>query len=320
MKSLLSGLLVAALGLLPFAAAAQAYPEKPIKLVVPWPAGGSADAIGRFTATALAAELGTSVYVENVAGASGTVGTQQAARAQPDGYTLVLATSSANVAAPYLMKKVGFDPVKDFRPIGLVASAPSVMVVNVASRFKSVTDVVEEARRKPGSLSYGSGGNGNSGHLSGELFKSVAKINAVHIPYKGNTPAITDLMGGQIDFMFDNGAISLIKSGKVRALAVAADKRLQALPDVPTFAEVGLKGVVLDTWFGVAAPANTPAPVVAKVGAALKAALAKPENAKRLLDMGAEARTNTPEEFAVFWNRELARYQQLIKLSGATLE
>lgn len=320
MKRVLTGLLLAALAQLPFAASAETYPDKTVKLIVPWPAGGSADTIGRLVAAALGTELGTSIFVDNIAGASGTIGTQQAVHAQADGYTLLLATSSANASAPFLMKKVGFDPIKDFRPIGLVASAPSIMVVNVNSRFKSPKDVVEEAKKHPGRLSYGSGGNGNSGHLSGELFKSVAKISAVHIPYKGNTPAMVDLMGGQIDYMFDNGAIPMIKAGKVRALAVASDKRLQALPELPTFGELGLKGVVLDTWFGIAAPANTPAPVVAKISAALRAALAKPETAKRLMDMGAEVRSDTPEEFNAYWKKELTRYQALIKLSGATLE
>jgi len=322
MKRLFGGLLslALALGSAPIAQAQPAYPEKPVKLIVPWPPGGSADAIGRLVAVGLAAELKTSVYVENVAGASGTIGTQQLVRSQPDGHTLLLATSSANAAAPHLLKRVGFAPVNDFRPIGLVAMAPSVLVVPLASPFKVPNDIVEAARRKPGQLSFGSGGNGNSGHLSGELFKSVAKIDATHVPYKGNTPAMTDLIGGQTDFMFAPGAIPFIKGGRVRALAVASDARLQALPDVPTFAELGLPGMKMNTWFGLAAPAATPAPVVQRISAALNAALGAEDMTRRLTDMGAQVQTSTPDKFAAFWRQELDRYKELIKLSGANLE
>lgn len=321
----LLGMVVMAGGCLSAQAQGQAfvpgvYPDKPIKLIVPWPPGGSADAIGRLVATALAAEMKANVYVDNVAGASGSIGTQQMVRAQADGYTLLLATSSGNASAPNLLRKVGFDPVKDFRPVGMIAVAPSVLVVPASSPFKAPKDIVEAAKARPGKLSYGSGGNGNSGHLSGELFKSVARIDTTHVPYKGNTPALTDLIGGQLDYMFDNGALPFIKGGKVRPLAVSSEKRLQALPDVPTFAELGLTGMVFNTWFGLAVPAATPQPIVDKLNAALNVAMKSPEVGKRITDMGAEVQTSTPEQFGAFWGKELQRYKELIKLSGATLE
>ena len=304
----------------PTSALAQVYPDKPIKLVVTWPPGGSADAIGRLVAGALTTSLGQTVYVENVAGASGNIGTQQLVRSQPDGYTLLLATSTTNAAGPALFTKQGFHSTDDFVPISPVAVSPSILIVATTSPYKSPKDIVETAKAKPGKLTYGSGGNGNSGHLSAELFKSVVKIDAQHVPYKGNSPALVDLIGGQIDFMFDNGAITHIKGGKVRALAVAAEQRLTAVPDIPTFAELGWPGVQLNTWFGLAAPKGTPAPVVDKLNQAITSALQKPEIAKRLQEMGAEPKTSTPAAFANFWKSEIDRYRDLVKLSGAKIE
>lgn len=312
-------ILLAAACLAP-AAHAQGYPEKSIRLVVPWPAGGGADAVGRAVAQALTTELGKTVYVENVAGAGGNIGTQQFIRSAPDGYTLLLATSSTNVANPYLYKKTGFDPVKDFTPVASVALIPSVLVVPAASKFRSPQEIIAAAKAAPGTLSYGSGGVGASAHLAGELFKSVAKVDITHVPYKGSGPALTDVMGGQLDLMFDTGAFSHIKGGKIRALAVAADKRQPLIPDVPTFEELGIKGMVMNAWYGVAAPAGTPAPVVAKVNEAVNKALKSGDLAKRLADIGAEVRSGSAEDFSKFWRSELARYEGLVKLTGATLE
>ncbi len=302
------------------AAQAQSYPDKTIRLVVPWPAGGGADAVGRAVAQALTAELGKTVYVENVAGAGGNIGTQQFIRSVPDGYTLLLATSSTNVANPYLYKKTGFDAIKDFTPIASVALIPSVLVVPSASAFKAPKDIIAAAKATPGKLSYGSGGIGASAHLAGELFKSVAKVDITHVPYKGSGPALTDVMGGQLDLMFDTGAFSHIKGGKIRALAVAADKRQPLIPDVPTFEELGIKGMIMNAWYGVAAPAGTPAAVVTKVNQAVNQALKSGDLAKRLADIGAEVRSGTPEDFAQFWRSELVRYEALVKLTGATLD
>lgn len=301
-------------------AQAQAYPDKSIRLIVPWPAGGGADAVGRAVAQALTTELGKTVYVENVAGAGGNIGTQQFIRSAPDGYTLLLATSSTNVANPYLYKKTGFDPIKDFTPVASVALIPNVLVVPAASPFKAPKDVIDAAKAKPGKLSYGSGGVGASAHLAGELFKSVAKVDITHVPYKGSGPALTDVMGGQLDLMFDTGAFSHIKGGKIRALAVAADKRQPSIPDVPTFEELGIKGMIMNAWYGVAAPAGTPPAVVTKVNAAVNQALKSGDLGKRLADIGAEVRAGSPDEFSKFWRSELARYEGLVKLTGATLD
>ncbi len=322
MKTLLrplAAILVGAAALLP-AAHAQTYPEKSIRLVVPWPAGGGADSVGRAVAAALTTELGKTVYVENVAGAGGNIGTQQFIRSAPDGYTLLLATSSTNSANPYLYKKVGFEPVKDFTPVASIGLISSVLVVPANSPFKSPKDVIAAAKASPGKLSYGSGGVGASAHLAGELFKSVAKIDLTHVPYKGSGPALTDVMGGQLDLMFDTGAFPHIKGGKIRALAVAAEKRHPALPDVPTFDELGIKGMVMNAWYGIAAPANTPAAVVTKVNTAINQALKTGDLAKRLADVGAEVRAGSPDEFSKFWRSELARYEGLVKLTGATLD
>lgn len=312
-------ILLAAATLAPVAHA-QGYPEKSIRLVVPWPAGGGADAVGRAVAQALTTELGQTVYVENVAGAGGNIGTQQFIRSAPDGYILLLATSSTNVANPYLYKKTGFEPVKDFTPVASVALIPSVLVVPAASKFKSPQEIIAAAKAAPGKLAYGSGGVGASAHLAGELFKSVAKVDITHVPYKGSGPALTDVMGGQLDFMFDTGAFSHIKGGKIRALAVAADKRQPSIPEVPTFDELGIKGMVMNAWYGVAAPAGTPAPIVMKVNQAVNKALTSGDLAKRLADIGAEVRSGSAEDFSKFWRSELVRYEGLVKLTGATLD
>ncbi len=302
------------------AAHAQTYPDKSIRLVVPWPAGGAADAVGRAVAQALTAELGKTVFVENVAGAGGNIGTQQFIRTAPDGYTLLLATSSTNAANPHLYKKTGFDAIKDFVPVAAVAVIPSVLVVPAASKFRTPADLVSAAKANPGKLSYGSGGVGASAHLAGELFKSLTKTDITHVPYKGSGPALTDVMGGQLDFMFDTGAFPHVKGGKVRALAIAADKRSPLLPDVPTFGEVGMKGMVMNAWYGVAAPAGTSAAAVTRVNAAINQSLKSGDLAKRLNDIGGEVRSGSPAEFAQFWAAEVARYEGLVKLTGASLD
>lgn len=322
MKKLLSRcatLLLASAFIAP-GAQAQAYPDKSVRLIVPWPAGGAADAVGRAVANALTLELGKTVFVDNVAGAGGNIGTQQFVRTAPDGYTLLLATSSTNAANPHLYKRTGFEPIKDFAPIASVALIPSVMVVPATSRFKSPKDVIETAKANPDKLSYGSGGVGASAHLAGELFKSVAKVDIIHIPYKGSGPALTDVMGGQLDFMFDTGAFPHIKGGKIRALAVAADKRHPQLPEAPTFDELGIKGMVMNAWYGLAAPAGTSPALIAKVNTALNHALKSGDLAKRLADIGAEVRSGSPEDFAKFWRSEVDRYAGLVKMTGATLD
>lgn len=299
---------------------AQAYPSKPIRLVVPWPAGGGADSVGRALAEALRVQLGQSVVVDNIAGAGGNIGTQQFIRQPADGYTLLLATSSTNSANPYLYKKTGFDPVKDFTPVASLAVIPSVMIVAANAPYKAPGDVVQAAKATPGKLAYGSGGVGNSAHLAGELFKSIAGIDVIHVPYKGSALALTDVMGGQVDYMLDTGAYGQLKGGKVRAIAVASAKRHPLLPSVPTFEELGIKGMQMNAWYGLAAPAGTPAPVVDRLNAAVQAAFQTGDLTKRLTDVGAEVRPGSPASFATFWKSELERYAGLVKLTGATLD
>jgi tripartite-type tricarboxylate transporter receptor subunit TctC len=321
MKHLLGTIAALMIGVSSIATAqAQTYPDKSIRLIVPWPAGGAADAVGRAVAASLTTELGKTVYVENVAGAGGNIGTQQFIRSAADGYTLLLATSSTNSANPYLYKKTGFEPVKDFSPVASLGVIPSVLVVPANSPYKSPKDVVAAAKAGPGKLSYGSGGVGASAHLAGELFKSVANIDITHVPYKGSGPALTDVMGGQLDLMFDTGAFPHIKGGKIRALAVASDKRSPMIPDVPTFDELGIKGMTMNAWYGLAAPAGTPPAVVTRVNTAVNQALKSGDLGKRLADIGAEVRAGSPDEFSKFWLSELARYEGLVKLTGATLD
>jgi len=296
------------------------YPDKPVKLLVPWPPGGSADAVGRQIANALGVGLGQTVFVENQAGASGNIGTGAFVRSQPDGYTLPLATSSTNSAGPSLFSKLPFHPIDDFVPITLAAAAPSVLVVSANSPYKSVKDLVDAAKAKPGKLTYGSGGSGNSAHLAGALFASTMGIDTVHVPYRGNAPANVDLLGGQIDFMFDNNAVAMIKGGKLRPLAATGDRRIAALPDVPTFKELGFPAVYLTTWYGLAAPKGTPQAVIDKVYAALGEGLKKTEADKRLGDLGFDVKTQAPAAFGAFWKSEIERYRQLVKLSGAKVE
>jgi tripartite-type tricarboxylate transporter receptor subunit TctC len=302
------------------AANAQTYPDKTIRLVTPWPPGGGADAVGRLVAQALTKQLGQTVYVENIAGAGGNIGTQQFVRAKPDGYTLLLATSSTNSVNPHLYTRLGFDPVKDFAPVALVATIPSILVVPANSPFKTPRDIIDAAKAQPGKLNYGSGGNGASAHLAGELFKSIAKIDVLHVPYKGSGPAMNDVMSGQLSYMFDTGAIPFVKGGKVRALAVASDKRIPALPDVPTTEELGVKGMQMSAWYGVAAPAGTPQPIIERINAAVNAALKSGDLAQRLNQIGADVRSGSPEMFVKFWNSELDRYAGIVKLTGAKFD
>ncbi|MCD0502926.1 Bug family tripartite tricarboxylate transporter substrate binding protein [Bordetella petrii] len=297
-----------------------AYPEQPVKLIVPWPPGGSGDAVGRQVADALSAGLGQTVYVENQAGASGTIGAATMVRSQPDGYTLYLASSSSNSAAPALLPRLPYDPVRDFTPITLTAVVPSVLIVSARSPYHSVQQLVDAAKAKPGSMSYGSGGVGNSGHLSAALFAATTGIQAMHVPYKGNAPATVDLLGGQINFMFDNNPVALVQGGKARALATTGDKRSVVLPDVPTFKELGFPKVHLQTWFGLAAPKGTPAAVVDKIYTALETGLKKTDADQRLAGLGVQVQTQPPAEFQAFWKEELDRYGELIKLSGAKVQ
>ena len=303
-------------------ALAQAYPTKPVTIIVPFAAGGTTDILARIIGQALTAELGQSVVVDNRAGAGGNIGGQAAAKAAPDGHTLFMGTVGTHAINASLYKKMPFDPVKDFAPLTRVANVPNLLVANPAQPYKSVKDLIAYAKANPGKVNFGSSGNGSSIHLSGELFKSLAKVDMQHVPYKGSAPAVTDLMGNQIGIMFDNmpSAIQHVRSGKLAPLAVTTAKRSPELPNVPTIAEAGVPGYEATSWFGMFAPAGTPAPVLAKLNAAIVKVLAQPDVKKKINEQGAEVYSETPEQFAAFIQAESVKWGKVVKESGASLD
>lgn len=303
-------------------ALAQAYPTKPVTIIVPFAAGGTTDILARIIGQALTAELGQSVVVDNRAGAGGNIGGQAAAKATPDGHTLFMGTVGTHAINASLYKKMPFDPVKDFAPLTRVANVPNLLVANPAQPYKSVKDLITYAKANPGKVNFGSSGNGSSIHLSGELFKSLAKVDMQHVPYKGSAPAVTDLLGNQIGIMFDNmpSAIQHVRSGKLVPLAVTTAKRSPELPSVPTIAEAGVPGYEATSWFGMFAPAGTPAPVLAKLNAAIVKVLAQPDVKKKINEQGAEVYSETPEQFAAFIQAESVKWGKVVKESGASLD
>lgn len=300
---------------------AQSYPERPIKLVVPWPPGGATDALGRLLAQRLTERLGQTVIVDNKAGAGGNIGTAAFVREKADGYTLLMATSSTNAANPHLYSRLGFDAAKDFAPVAFVAEIPNILEVPKQSPFKSVADLVAAAKAEPGKLNYGSGGVGSSQHLAGAMFKYLTGADVLHIPYKGSGPAVSDLLAGQVDMMLDTGSLAQVQAGALRALAVASRQRLPALPDVPTFDEAGVPKMYASAWYGIVAPAGTPADVVQRLNKEVNAVTATPEVKQRMESMGALVPAGqTPEEFSTFIQSEIARYAEIVKISGAKME
>jgi len=323
--------LVATLGVAaasPAIAQSAAYPSKPIRLIVPYPPGGPLDVAARTLAERLKDSLGN-VIVENKPGAGGNLGVDYVAKQPADGYTLVIGAVATHAINPWLFSKLPYDPVKDFAPITLIAQVPNVLVMTPETSARlginSVPELIGYMRRNPGKLSYASGGNGSGGHMSGELLKSMAGVSMVHIPYAGAAPAQLGLLGGQTDLMFDNlaSAAANIRAGKLRAFAVTTAKRSPSFPDVPTMAEAGgkdLTGFDVTTWFGVFAPAGTPPPVVARLNEELRKALLTTEMRERLAKMGAEPAPTSPAEFAAFIRTELAKYEKVVKFSGAKVD
>ena len=305
--------------------AAQAYPNKPIRLVVPYPPGGPLDTAARALADRVRETLGV-IVVDNRPGAGGNLGVDQVAKSPPDGYSLVIGAVATHAVNPWLFSKLPYDPIKDFAPITLIAHVPNVLVMTPERAdqlgIRSARDLIDYARKNPARLNYASGGNGSAGHMAGELLKSQAKMSAVHIPYAGAAPAQLGLLAGQTDFMFDNlaSAIPQIKAGKLRALAVTTSQRVNSMLDVPTMADAGLPGFDVSTWFGVFAPAGTPAPIIGRLNSTMTSALRSPEMRERLARMGAEPAPGSPEEFSELLRRELAKYQQVVKFSGARVD
>ena len=304
---------------MPFAQTA--FPTKPIRLIVPFAAGGTTDILGRVAAAELSKAFGSQAIVENRSGAGGNIGAEVVAKAAPDGYTLLVCTVGTHGINQALYNKLPFDPIKDFEPVTLLATVPNVLVVHPAVKANNVSELIALAREKPGKLNYASSGNGTSIHLSAELFKSMTRTFMTHIPYRGSAPAITDLMGGQADLMFDNlpTALPFIKSGKLRALGVTTTKSSVALPGVPPIADT-LPGYEASSWFGIVAPAGTPKDIVQKINQALVRALQSPEVRERLINQGAEPVGNTPEQFGDYIKAELLKWSKVVKASGAKVD
>ncbi len=304
------------------AQAPSAWPLKPVKLIVSYGAGGPPDVLGRILAQAMAEDLGQPIIVENRVGAAGTIGAEAAAKAPADGYTLLLGSTTIMAIAPGLYPKLGYDPARDFAPIGQAVFAPFFVVVHASVPATNVKELVELAKSRPGEFYYGSSGNGTPLHIAGEMFKTATGVNIVHVPYKDIGPATADFLAGRFQIMFQQLAPleQYIRAGKVRPLAVADSKRLAQLPDVPNNIEAGLPGFDVVSWFGFVAPKGTPAEAIRRVNAELQKALAKKEVRASLAKLGFEPVGGTPEEFASFIARETAKWSRAIRQSGAKVD
>jgi len=307
------------LGRAALAGAADTYPTRPIRLIVGYAPGGTSDTLARLVAEQLSLRLGQPVVVENRPGAGGMLGTDMVAKSAPDGYTLAL--GSVGIALyPYIYAKVPYDLDRDLVAVAQLVSAPNFMAVSAESPIRSVKAFIEAAKAKPGSFTFGSPGAGSTPFLSGEVFKQMAGVNMVHVPYKGSAPAVMDLIAGTITVMFDNATLPMIRSGKLRGLAVTTAKRSAAAPDLPTLAESGLPGYDVTSWYGILAPAGTPAAIVQRLNTEVNAILGTPEMRKRLADMGVDVVTGTPKQFADYVHKELRSWKVLIKDSGMKID
>ncbi|NWG25085.1 MAG: tripartite tricarboxylate transporter substrate binding protein [Pseudorhodoplanes sp.] len=319
MKTLLLATLTAASLVLGSAAssAETRFPPETIKIVVPFPAGGTTDILARHIAQKLGEKLGVTVVVDNRAGASGMIGSEQVARSQPDGATLLL-TATHHVINPSLQKSVPYDTRKDFQPVALVASVPNALVVHPGVPAKNVQELIALARKDPGKMTFGSAGVGGANHLSGELFKMLAGVDIVHVPYKGAAPAMNDLLGGHIPMMFDSlpTVIPAAKDGRLRVLGVTSLKRADSLPDVPTLDEAGVKGFEATAWFGLYMPANPPAKVKAELVAAVKDVLGNKDTAEKFQKLGVVPGDLSGDEFTAFVNAELAKWSKVVEKAG----
>jgi tripartite-type tricarboxylate transporter receptor subunit TctC len=321
MRSLAHGLIAAALVFLAPIASAQTWPNKPVQIVVNFGVGGAPDVIARLYGTYLSEALGQPVVVDNRAGGSTLVGTDLAAKAPPDGHTL-LVVSFAFAVNPSLHARLPYDTLRDFTPVVLAAGAPNFLVVNRDIPVKSVRELIRAAKARPGAIDYASGGNGTSPHLCMELLKSMAGIDLVHVAYKGSAPAVTDLIGGQVQVAFDNAPNVLphVKAGKLRALAVSTAARSPLAPELPTIAEGGVPGFDVEVWFGIVAPAGTPRDVVALINAEINRALALPEVKRRFAEQGVRTIGGTPEQFGAYLQGQIARWAKVVKDTGVRIE
>jgi tripartite-type tricarboxylate transporter receptor subunit TctC len=322
MRSLQRILLGALVALAAACASAQPYPSKPIRMIVPYPPGGTTDILARDVGQVLTNVLGQSVVIDNRPGAAGNIGTDMVAKAAPDGYTLLMGTVNTHAINAGLYSKLPYDHIKDFTPVILVARVSNVLEVNPSVPVNTVADLIKLAKENPGKLNFASSGSGTSIHMSGELFKTMTGVDMVHVPYKGSAPAVADLVGGQVQLMFDNlpSSLAMIKAGKLRAIAVTSAQRAPALPDVPTIAESGLPGFEASSWFGVLAPAGTPQAIITRLNAEIDKWLQSPEAKEMLLAQGAVPAGGTPEQFATWIRSETDKWAKVVKASGAKVD
>jgi tripartite-type tricarboxylate transporter receptor subunit TctC len=304
------------------ALAAETYPARPIRLIVPFPPGGPADALARIVGEKLGTSLGTAVVVENHSGAGGNIGMGIGAKAAADGYTLVLAPAGNLTVNPFLYRSVPYDVARDFAPVTVLATVPNILVVNPALPVKTVAELVKYAKAHPGELNFSSPGNGSGAHLAAELFKRMAGINMVHVPFNGIAPAVTAVLRGQVQLMFAGApsVLQQVKSGKLTALAVASLQRIAAAPDLPTLAESGFPGFDVTSWYGIVAPAGTSSEIITRLRSAMATALKDPAVKEKLAGLGAEAVGNTPEEFAAMIKSETAKWGKIVKEANITAE
>ena len=321
MKKLFA-ILITALSLVTAAAFAQSYPDKPVKLIVPFPPGGPTDGMARIIGQKLAEAWKQPVIIDNRGGAGGAIAAEAASKAPADGYTVFFATTGTQAINPSLYEKLPYDPIKDFAPISLVATTANILVANPSLPVKSIKELIAYAKVNPGKLTFGSAGNGSSNHLAGELFNMMAGVSMTHVPYKGSAAALNDLLGGQLSMMWDvlSTAMPHVATGKTRPLGVTSLKRSAIAPEVPTIDESGLTGYEVTLWFGVLAPSATPKVIIDKINADLKTILATPDMRERLTKLGAAPADTTPEQFEALVKSDITKWSKVVKASGAKVD
>ncbi len=306
----------------PASGSSQPYPSKPIRLIVPFPPGGAVDILGRAMAQKLSENLPHNMIVDNRVGGAGAVGSEAAAKSAPDGYTLLMGSTTTISINPSLFAKLSYDPSRDFVPVTLVAFVPHLLVVNASVPAANLRELIALAKARPGQLNYASAGNGTPHHIAGEMFKQMAGVDMVHIPYKGTGPAVPDLIAGQVSFMSVEilAAMPHVKSGKLRALGIATSSRNPSAPEIPTVSEAGLPGFEVTSWYGILAPAGTPKPITERLAMEMTKAIATPDLSERLASLGATPVGNTPDEFGVHLRREGEKWAKAVKASGAKVD